>query len=136
MTRLQPIPASVDNDKNHDILMFLQDKSAHSDLLDVLAEAVAPLGDVQLYCSEPENYGHVVVATRDVVFAVVYGMSRIGFCLDKTFKARALETGGFNASEAGPGWVTFELFRANYPAVDLSFWARKAYLIARGADPS
>ena len=116
--------------------MFLQDKSAHSDLLDVLVEAAAPLGDVQLYSSDPANYGHVVVATRDVVFAVVYGMSRIGFRLDKTFKARALETGGLNATEAGPGWVTFELFRTSYPAVDLPFWARKAYLIARGADPS
>ena len=136
MTRLQSIPASVDNEKNHDILMFLQDKSAHSDLVDVLVEAAAPLGDAQLYSSESTNYGYVVLATQDVVFAVVYGMSRIGFRLDKTFKARALETGAFNATEAGSGWVTFELFRTNYPAIDLPFWARKAYLIARGADPS
>ncbi len=135
MTRLQPIPANVDNNENHDILVFLQDKSAHSDLVDVLVEVAAPLGDVQLYSSEPENYGHLVISTQDVVFAVVYGMSRVGFRLDKIFKARALESGGFDATEAGPGWVTFELFRTNYPAVDLPFWARKAYLIARGADP-
>lgn len=116
--------------------MFLQGKSAHTDLVDVLVEAAAPLGDVQLYSFEPVNYGYVVLATRDVVFAVVYGMSQIGFRLDEAFKERALETGGVNATEVGPDWVTFELFRTNYPAVDIQFWARKAYLIARGADPS
>ena len=136
MPKLQPLPASVHNDKNHDILMFLQDKSTHSDLADVLVEAVAPLGDVHLYSSEPANYGYIVLTTQDVVFAVAYGMSQIGFRLDETFKGRALETGGLNATEIGPDWVAFEMFRTNYPAVDLLFWARKAYLIARGADPS
>ncbi|MDH3629709.1 MAG: hypothetical protein OER98_01205 [Gammaproteobacteria bacterium] len=136
MTKLQPLPASVHNDKNHNILIYLQGKSAHSDLVDVLVEAAAPLGDVQLYSSEPANYGYVVLATQDVVFAVTYGMSLVGFRLDEAFKRRALETGGFDATEIGPDWVAFELFRTNYPAVDLRFWARKAYLIARGADPS
>lgn len=62
-------------------------------------------------------------------------MSQIGFRLDETFKGRALETGGLNATEVGPEWVTFELFRTNYPAADLLFWTRNAYLIARGVDP-
>ena len=116
--------------------MFLQGQSAHSDLVDVLVEAAAPLGDVQPYSSESANHGYIVLTTQEVVFAAAYGMSQIGFRLDETFKGRALETGGFNATEIGPGWVTFELFRTNYPAVDLLFWARKAYLVARGADPS
>jgi len=116
--------------------MFLQGKSAHSDLQDVLVEAAAPLGDVQLYCSEPANYGYIVLTTQGVVFAVAYGMSQVGFRLDKAFKERALETGGFDTIEVGSDWVAFELFRTNYPAVDLPFWACKAYLIARGADPS
>ncbi|MDH3857935.1 MAG: hypothetical protein OEV07_08075 [Gammaproteobacteria bacterium] len=136
MPKLQPLPASVSNDKNQDILMFLQGKNAHSDVADVLIEASAPLGDVQLYSSEPANYGYIVLTTQDVVFAVAYGMSQIGFRLDETFKGRALETGGLNATEVGPDWVAFDLFRTNYPVVDLLFWARKAYLIARGADPS
>jgi len=136
MPRLQPLPVSVNNDKNQDILMFLQGKSAHSDVADVLIDASAPLGDVQLYSSEPANYGYIVLTTQDVVFAVAYGMGQIGFRLDATFKGRALETGGLNATEVGPDWVAFELFRTNYPAVDLLFWARKAYLIARGADQS
>ena len=136
MSQLQPLPASVNNDKNQDILMFLQGKSTHSDVADVLIEASAPLGDVQLYSSDPVNYGYIVLTTQDVMFAAAYGMSQIGFRLDETFKGRALETGGFNATDIGPDWVTFELFRANYPAVDLLFWTRKAYLIAREADPS
>ena len=136
MSKLQPLPASVHTDKNHDILRFLQGKSAHSDIAEVLVEAAASLGDVQHYSSEPANFGYVVLTTRDVVFAAAYGMSQIGFRLDETFKGRALETGGFDATEVGPDWVTFELFRTNYPAVDLLFWVQKAYIIARGGDPS
>ena len=89
-----------------------------------------------MFFTEPANFGYVVLTTQDVVFAVAHGMSRIGFRLDETFKARALETGGQDAVEVGPAWVAFEVFRSNYPAVDLRFWVRKAYLIARGADPS
>jgi hypothetical protein len=136
MSKLQPLPASVHNDKNYDVLMFLQGKSAHSDIADVLVEAAAPFGDVQLYSSDPANYGYIVLTTQSVVLAAAYGMSQIGFRLDETFKGRAMETGGLNAAEVGSDWVTFELFRTNYPAVDLQFWARKAYLIARGVDPS
>ena len=135
MPKLLPLPASLHNDKNHDILRFLQDKSAHSDVAEVLVEAAASLGDVQLYSSDPANFGYIVLTTQRVVFAAAYGMSQIGFRLDKTFKGRALETGGFDATEVGPDWVAFELFRTNYPAVDLLFWARKAYVIARGGDP-
>jgi len=136
MSRLQPLAASIHNDENHDILSFLQGKSAHSDVAEALVEAAESPGDVQFYSSEPANYGYVVLTTQDVVFAVAYGMSRIAFRLDETFKGRALETGGFDAVEAGPAWVAFEVFRSNYPAVDLPFWVRKAYLIARGTDPS
>jgi len=136
MSKLQLLPASVHNDKNHDVLMFLQGKSTHSDVADVLVGAAAPLGDVQLYSSDLANYGYIVLTTQNVVFAAAYGMSQIGFRLDETFKGRALETGGMNPAEVGPDWITFELFRTNYPAVDLQFWARKAYLIARGVDPS
>jgi len=135
MPRLQPLAASIRNDRNHDILNFLQGKSAHSDVAGALVEAAVSPGDVQFYSSEPENFGYVALTTQDVVFAVAYGMSQIGFRLDETFKERALESGGFDVVEVGPAWVTFELFRSNYPAVDLPFWVRKAYLIARGADP-
>ena len=136
MPGLQPLPASLRNDINHGILRFLQGKSAHSDVAEVLVDAAASLGDAQVYSSEPANFGFVVIATQDVVFASAHGMSQVAFRLDETYKRRALETGGFEATEAGPGWVAFELFRTNYPAVDLSFWARKAYVIARGGDPS
>jgi len=131
MPKLQPMPASVHNDN----MVFLQGKSAHSDVADVLVEAAVKLGDMQLYSSDPANYGYIVLTTQNVVFAAAYGMSRIGFRLDETLKGRALETGGLNATEVGPEWVTFELFRTNYPAADLLFWTRKAYLIARGVDP-
>ena len=96
---------------------------------------VAPLGDVQTYCPDPGSYGYVVLATQNLVFAYAVGMDSVGFRLDDTFKSRALETGGRDAHEVGASWAVFQLFRSNYPTVDLPFWARKAYVFARGLDP-
>jgi hypothetical protein len=42
-----------------------------------------------------------------------------------------METGGMDYSEAGPDWVSFTLFRDDWPEFDLKFWARKAYVFAR-----
>jgi len=64
MSKLQPLLASVHNDNNYDVLMFLQGKSAHSEVADVLVEAAVPLGDVQLYSSDPASYGCIVLKRR------------------------------------------------------------------------
>ena len=58
-------------------------------------------------------------------------MSVIGFRLDERMKARALASGGSPYPECGNDWVSFTLFRDDWPKVDLEFWARKAYVAAR-----
>lgn len=136
MSRLQPIPDTMYNQINRDVLAFLEGKSAHSDLASALFEAAGPLGDVRFYSSDPDNYGYVILAVEDVVFGVACGMSEVSFRLDETYKERALETGARDATELGPDWAAFRIFRSDYPAVDLVFWTRKAYLMARGSDPS
>jgi hypothetical protein len=55
----------------------------------------------------------------------------IGFRLDERMKSRALASGGTLFPECGPDWVSFTLFRDDWPGIDLEFWARKAYVAAR-----
>lgn len=60
-------------------------------------------------------------------------MDTVGFRLDGPMKARALANGGAPFPECGDDWVSFKLFRSDWPRVDLEFWARKAYVAARQA---
>ena len=83
-----------------------------------------------------QDYGFVVHETQGVIFAAAWGMKEVAFRLDVERVRIALETGGRAASEIGPEWVTFAPFRAGYPTIDLPFWATRAYLFARGEDPS
>ena len=123
------------NMENAEVLNYLQDLSAHSDIVESLVGAVAPLGDVKTFCPDITNFAYVVVSTNNTAFGFAAGQSMIAFQLDTLFKTRSLQTGGSEISKLRTNWVSFELFRTNWPAVDLQFWARKAYLIARGEDP-
>jgi hypothetical protein len=126
------IPDVLNNEVNEAVLAHVRDRSAHSDVADALAGAVAPLGDVQTFCPDAVRYRYVVVATRGVIFGLAAGMATVGFRLPSELKARALATGAEDCMEAGPDWVLMTLFRDDWPEPDLRFWARKAYVHARG----
>jgi hypothetical protein len=132
----QSVPDSLLRAENREVLAFLRGKSAHSDLAESLLQAATPLGDVQSFCPDLAGYGYVLLATQSIVFAFAVGMDQIGVRLDGRYKRVAIETGGRAADEVGHDWAAFRLFRPDFPAVDLRFWARKAYAIARGVDPS
>ena len=119
---------------NVKVLKYLGDSSAHSDIREALEGAVEPLGDVQTYCPNISEFKYIVVSTNNIIFGFAQGMNMIAFRLDATFKSRAIETGGKALSEIGPNWVFFNPYRDDWPAVDLAFWARKAYVIARETD--
>lgn len=119
---------------NVKVLKYLGDSSAHSDIREALEGAVEPLGDVQTYCPNISEFKYIVVSTNNIIFGFAQGMNMIAFRLDATFKSRAIETGGKGLSEIGPNWVFFNPYRDDWPAVDLVFWARKAYVIARETD--
>ena len=126
-----PVPERLRSDTNRDVLNWADGRYAHSDIAEKLENAVTSLGDVQHFCPDTRNYKYLVVSTKDVVFGVATGMTTIAFRLDSTFKERALRTGADDAPEIGRNWVSFTLFRGDWPAVDLEFWARKAYVFAR-----
>ena len=128
---LRDIPRDLETLCNRPVLRHIEGLSAHSDVVEALATALKPLGDVQRFCPDPAAYRYEVVSTRGVIFAVAIGMSTLGFRLDERMKSRALASGGVTFPECGPEWVSFTLFRDDWPRIDLEFWARKAYVAAR-----
>jgi hypothetical protein len=127
------IPSSLFNNANRKVLAYLADKSAHSDIADVLRAAVKPLGDVQLFCPDWQAYRYVVASTEGTIFGVALGMDTVAFRLDPRMRSRALATGGEALTECGDEWVAVvhRLPDSDWPAVDVAFWARKAYVHAR-----
>ena len=128
---LQDIPSDLETLLNRPVLRYIGGLSAHSDVVEALGAALKPLGDVQRFCPDPAEYRYEVASTRGVIFAVALGMSTMGFRLDERMRSGALASGGVTFPECGPEWVSFTLFRDDWPRIDLEFWARKAYVAAR-----
>ena len=123
------------NPANLSVLDYVGELSAHSDVAEALTSAVSRLGDIRLYCPDSAAYRYVLASTQRVIFALAVGMNTVAFRLDEALRRRALETGGRALPEAGPEWVSFTLFRNDWPDVDLPFWALKAYGFARNSGP-
>jgi hypothetical protein len=127
----EEIPIDLRTRINKQVLEYIADKSAHSDLSDAMMTALKPLGDVQLFCPDWAQYRYVVASTKGIIFAFAVGMRALAFRLDETMKARALATGASAHTQCGDDWVLFEVFRSDWPKVDLEFWGRNAYVAAR-----
>lgn len=127
----QNIPAELRIGINRQVLDHIEGLSAHSDIAEALMRALEPLGDVQIFCPDPQQYRYVVASTKGVIMALAVGTNSIGFRLDERMKARALASGGIPYTECGKEWVSFTLFRNDWPKIDVEFWARKAYVAAR-----
>lgn len=127
----QNVPAELQTRVNRQVLDHLEGLSAHSDVAEALMGALEPLGDVQIFCPDCQNYRYVIASTDGIVIALAVGMNVVGFRLDERMEARALASGGEPYTECGTHWVSFTLFRSDWPKVDIEFWARKAYLAAR-----
>ena len=129
----QNIPAPLINRINAAVLAHVKDLSAHSDVSGPLLAAVKPLGDVQVFCPETHAYRYMVVSTNGIIFGFAVGMSTIAFRLDARMKPRALATGAVAYPDCGEDWVSVLPLGsdADWPAVDLRFWALKAYVHVR-----
>ena len=127
----QNVPVELQTSINRQVLDHLEGLSAHSDVAGALSAALKPLGDVQIFCPDWQQYRYVVASTKGIIIALALGMNTTGFRLDERMKARALASGGVPYAECGKQWVSFTLFRDDWPKVDIEFWARKAYVAAR-----
>jgi predicted amidohydrolase len=121
----------LQTEANAPVLAWLSDKSAHDEVASALLGATRALGDVVTYCPDPKQFRYVLAATRGIIFGVATGMNAVSFRLDREMRERALQSGAAAAPEIGPDWVSFTLFRSDWPAPDLPFWALKAYALAR-----
>jgi len=128
-----PFPENLRTPRNARVLAYVEPLSAHSDLADLLLDAVQPLGAVQLYSSDPAAYRALIAATEGIVFGFACGQSTVAFRLDERMRPRAIEMGGIPCPEAGEEWVAVLHPRpdADWPETDLRFWARMAYVAAR-----
>src|SRR5436189_2421849 len=117
----QTLPIELATEINRLVLAHIGGRSAHSDVADALMTAVKPLGDVQLFCPDWQQYRYVVASTKCFIFGFAIGMNTIAFRLDDRMKSRALATGGEAYPECGPNWVSFIPFRDDWPRVDLAF---------------
>ena len=131
---MEQLPDKLSTEKNHPVLEYISGQSAHSDVANVLEIAITPLGEAHTYCPDPHNYRYLIAYVNDTVFSYAAGMRTVAFRLSSGYKQRAIETGGEAVNSIGNEWVAFELFRSDWPEVDVRFWARKAYLFALGAD--
>jgi hypothetical protein len=125
------VPAELQTSINRQVLDHLEGLSAHSDVAEALSAALQPLGDVQIFCPDCQQYRYLVASTKGIIIALAVGMNTAGFRLDERMKARALASGGLPYAECGKEWVSFTLFRNDWPKIDIEFWARKAYVAAR-----
>lgn len=114
---------------NAKVLSAIENMSAHSDNVELLRNAVRPLGDVQLFCPDWHQHRWVVAATQGVIFGLAVGMNTVAFRFDSKMRGRALQTGGVACPEYGPEWVAVvhALPDSDWPSVDVPFWARKSY---------
>jgi hypothetical protein len=131
----ESIPHSLNIDANRKVLAHVASLSAHSDIADILRLAVSSLGDCKLFCPDWNSYRYVVSYTDDIIFGVALGMDTVAFRLDPRMKERALATGGVPLPDCGEEWVAVvhRLHDSDWPAVDATFWARKAYAAARAS---
>ena len=131
----QNVPIELQTSINRQVLNHVEGLSAHSDIAEALSAALKPLGDVQIFCPDWQQYRYVVASTKGIIIALAAGMNTTGFRLDERMKARALASGGVPYPECGDQWVSFTLFRDDWPKIDIEFWARKAYVAARELEP-
>jgi hypothetical protein len=131
----QNVPPELQTSINRQALNHVEGLSAHSDIVEALGAALEPLGDVQVFCPDCQQSRYVVASTQGIIIALAVGVNTIAFRLDERMKARALVSGGLPYAECGKEWVSFTLFRNDWPKIDVEFWARKAYVAARELQP-
>ena len=131
----QKVPSQLQTSINRQVLDYVEGLSAHSDIAEALMGALKPLGDVLIFCPDWQQYRYVVASTKGIIIALALGMDTVAFRLDERMRARALASGGLPYAECGKEWVSFTLFRDDWPKIDVEFWVRKAYVAARELQP-
>jgi hypothetical protein len=114
---------------NAEVIAFFAPLSAHSDVAIELEKSLERLGDYRIAFMD-RQFGALYAITGDTIFAGASGMSHTFFRLRPADVATAMATGA-EPCGLGPEWVRIVLFRNDWPAPDLKFWALRAYDFAK-----
>jgi len=123
----------LDPGPNRQVLAYLAvfRPSCHSDTGSALVEAAEKCGEWIAFSPSFAQCGYLALITRRRIFALGLGQRSACFRLPRALRKTALASGASRAPELGTEWVSFSLFKADWPAVDLPFWTLRAYAAAR-----
>lgn len=99
--------------------------SAHSDVGSALLAALKPLGEYEVRGGGAQ-FAAIYCITRNIVFCAASGMRETYWRLRPADLDIALATGA-QRTDLGSDWVSFSLFRHDWPRPDLAHWALRAY---------
>jgi len=127
------LEALLDPRANRRVLAYLAlaRPSCHSDTGGALIEAAEKCGEWIAFSPSFAQYRYVALITRRRIFALGLGQRSACFRLPRALRKTARSSGARRALELGMDWVSFSLFKADWPAVDLPFWTLRAYAAAR-----
>ena len=108
---------------------FFAGRSARDEVGTALLDALKKCGEYEVR-GDLRIYKSPYAITAGVVFCGAAGTSDAFFRLRPEDHRVALATGA-EAAQVDDGWVRIALFRPNWPAPDLPFWALRAYNYAR-----
>jgi hypothetical protein len=123
----------IDPASNSEVAAYLAEHrpSCHSDTGEALIRSAEQCGDWVAFSPSFHECRYVALVTNRTVFALGLGQRSVPYRLPHLLQATALATSAVDAPEIGSGWVRFELFRPDWPTLDLAFWTLRAYAAAR-----
>jgi hypothetical protein len=123
----------IDASRNQDVAAYLLQHrpSCHSDTGEALLRSAQSCGEWLAFSPSFGQCRYVVLVTNRTIFGLGHGQRSVCYRVPVSLRPTALASGAVEAQDIGASWVRFELFRAEWPAPDLSFWTLKAYAAAR-----
>lgn len=108
---------------------FFLSRQAHDEVSLCFMQSLKRLGEYEVLGNiRPYNAPYAV--TAQTIFAGASELAFVYYRLNARDRDIALRTGA-EASTIGPQWVRLELFKPDWPQVDLLHWSLRAYDYAR-----
>lgn len=87
------LPDELHNDKNKEVLKFIEPLSCHSDIVEPLSQCLRQYDDVSCFTPDSEAFKYVLWYVKDTVFAFAVGMHGVSLRISSecTFSGREHE---------------------------------------------
>lgn len=110
------LPDDVHNDKNKEVLKFLEPLSCHGDIVQPLSQCLRRYEDVSCFTPDSEAFKYVLWYVKETVFAFAVGMHEVSLRLSSECNFSARE------HENLRGWISLP-----FDSSELCDVARMAY---------